>query len=63
MDAVKEYWQNKLFLIGILFCITGTILGAFGIHAPAVWIEAAGFVLIMIVIFQVDGKNELPHNH
>jgi len=59
MDAVKEYWKNKLFLIGIFFCIVGTILGAFGVVAPAVWIEAVGIVLMMIVIYQIDGKSEL----
>jgi len=63
MDVVKKYWQNKLFIIGIFFCIVGTLLGAFGVVAPAVWIEAAGFALIMIIIYQVDGKDELSSSH
>jgi len=57
MDAVKEYWQDKLFLIGMFFCVVGTILGALGVHSPAVCIELLGFILIMVVIYKIDSKN------
>jgi len=63
MDAVKEYWENKVFLIGIFCCVLGTILGAFGVHTPAVWIEAIGFILIMVIIYKENSKNEIIHSH
>jgi hypothetical protein len=56
MDAVKEYWNDKTFLIGMFFCVIGTILGAFGVVTPAVLIEMVGFLLMMYVIYKIDKK-------
>jgi hypothetical protein len=61
MDAVKEYWSDKTFLLGIALCVIGTVLGAFGVVNPAVFIEACGIILMMFVIYKVDKKNETPH--
>jgi uncharacterized membrane protein len=61
MDAVKEYWSDKTFLLGIFFCVIGTILGAFGIVKPAVMIEFVGIILMMFVIYRVDGKGKIQH--
>ena len=54
MDAVKEYWSDKTFMLGIFLCIIGTLLGAVGIVKPAVLIEFTGVILMIIVIFKVD---------
>ena len=54
MDAVKEYWSDKTFMLGLFFCLIGTLFGAVGVHTPAVLIETFGVFLMIIVIFKVD---------
>jgi uncharacterized membrane protein len=61
MDAVKEYWSDKTFLLGMFFCMIGTVFGAFGVAKPAVLIELVGIILMLIVIYKIDGKNESSH--
>jgi hypothetical protein len=56
MNAVKEYWNDKIFVLGIFFCIIGTILGAFGVVTPAVFVEIIGILLILYVIYKIDKK-------
>ena len=60
MDAVKEYWSDKTFMLGMFFCLVGTLFGAVGVHAPAVLIETTGIILMIVVIFKVD-KLETHH--
>jgi len=54
MDVVKEYWSDKTFVLGMIFCLIGTLFGAIGVHAPAVLIETTGIILMTIVIYKVD---------
>jgi len=62
MDAIKIYWSDKTFLLGIFFCVLGTLLGAIGVVAPAVFIEVVGIILMLYVIYKVDKKeNILEH--
>jgi hypothetical protein len=57
MDAVKEYWIDKTFLLGVFLCLVGTIFGAVGVITPAVLIESIGIILMLVVIYKIDGKN------
>ncbi|WP_024790618.1 MULTISPECIES: hypothetical protein [unclassified Lebetimonas] len=61
MDAVKEYWSDKTFLLGMFLCIIGTLLGAVGVVAPAVLIELTGIILMIVVIYKIDRKNEITY--
>ncbi|GAX87910.1 conserved hypothetical protein [Lebetimonas natsushimae] len=61
MDAVKEYWSDKTFLLGMFFCVIGTILGAIGVVTPAVLIEVIGILLMMYVIYKIDKKSATSH--
>jgi hypothetical protein len=37
------------------------VFGAFGVAKPAVLIEVVGIILMLIVIYKIDGKNETSH--
>ncbi|WP_024789244.1 hypothetical protein [Lebetimonas sp. JH292] len=54
MDAVKEYWSDKTFLLGMFLCIIGTLLGAVGVVTSAVLIELTGIILMMLIIYKID---------
>jgi hypothetical protein len=58
MDAVKIYWSDKIFLLGVFLCIMGTVLGAFSLVKPAVLVEIFGIILMMFVIFKVDNNEK-----
>ena len=61
MEAVKEYWQNKIFVFGFILCAIGTIAGAFGAATAGVLIEAAGICFMLYSIYQVTSKDDSSH--
>ena len=60
MDAVKDYWNDKYFVVGVGLCVFGTLMGAVGGIKPGVIFEIAGVLLMLFVIFKVE-KNEKGH--
>jgi len=65
MESVKEYWQNKYFLFGMVLCLIGTISGALGAVTAGVIIEAVGIGFILVSIYQItsneDNETSLAH--
>jgi hypothetical protein len=61
MEAVKEYWQNKIFIFGFILCAIGTLAGAFGAASAGVFIEACGICFMLVAIYQVTSKEDSPH--
>ena len=54
MDAIKKYWKNPLFLIGMFLCAVGTITAIAGAHHAGVWVELAGFTVSMVAIYLIN---------
>jgi len=54
MDAIKEYWKNPLFLVGMFLCVVGTITAIAGAHYAGVWIELVGCAIVMISVYLIN---------
>jgi len=61
MESVKEYWENKVFLFGIILCAIGMISGAMGAVTAGVIIEAIGIGFILYTIYQNSQQENLAH--
>jgi hypothetical protein len=57
MDAVKIYWENPIFLIGMFLCLIGTLITIGGFHNLGVWSSLTGFAIITISIYRIEVKN------
>jgi hypothetical protein len=57
MDAVKEYWKNPVFLIGVFLIVVGGFVAIAGEHHAGVWTELAGFAIITISIYLINSNS------
>ena len=62
MEAVLEYWRDKLFVVGVVLCVFGTLMGAVGGIKPGVIFETTGIILMLYAIYKVEGNEKLTES-